>query len=200
VVRAILLWSPVQGGLPLFATTWAEKIKRPFEVTMAMLRAVQAELKFQVLRSSSGGTPVAPYWDEEDEFFWYYEPMGQPIFEWHPPNGYPDFKESWKSTTSMLVRWKFAYWLANAGTENGKDYVDVDYTGQNGGNTTATTIADYWIARILGRPLRDIDRGEIIRFMQGSYGPNAVLPTNEINKRLKYMVALILSTPDFNFR
>jgi uncharacterized protein (DUF1800 family) len=202
VVRAILLWSPTPGGLPLFATTWAEKIKRPFEVAMAMCRAVQAELKLQVYQgpSSNNGTPVPAHWDDEDEFFWYYEPMGQPIFEWHPPNGYPDFKESWKSTTSMLVRWKFAYWLANAGTDTNNDHVDVDYIGQTGGNTNATSIVDHWISRVLGRPLRTEDRDELIRFMRGAYGPTAQLPNDEINKRLKYAVALLLSTPDFNFR
>ncbi len=201
VVRFILLWSPTPGGLPLFATAWAEKIKRPFEVAMAMCRAVQADMRFQTYTgaSSNNGTPVPAHWDDEDEFFYYYEPMGQAIFEWHPPNGFPDRKEAWKSTTSMLVRWKFAYWLANAGTDANNDHVSVDYVGQNSGNT-AIDIADYWIKRILGRPLRDVDRNEIVRFMQGTYGPSSVLPAKDIKDRLKYMVALILSTPDFNFR
>ena len=201
VVRFILLWSPTPGGLPLFASMWAEKIKRPFEVTIAMCRAVQAELKFQtyVGASSNNGTPVPAHWDDEDEFFYYFEPMGQAIFEWHPPNGFPDRKEAWKSTTSMLVRWKFAYWLANAGTDTNNDHVKVDYVGQSQG-TTAVAITDHWINRILGRPLRDVDRNEIIRFMQGTYGPTSPLPATEIKNRLKFMVALILSTPDFNFR
>ncbi|NJM40589.1 MAG: hypothetical protein HC853_07380 [Anaerolineae bacterium] len=37
------------------------------------------------------------------------------------------------------MRWKFAYWLANAGTDTNNDHVDVDYIGQTGGNTNATS-------------------------------------------------------------
>ena len=202
VARAILFWSPTPGGTPLFFSTWAEKIKRPFEVTLSMLRAVNADLKLQNFEpaSSNNGTPVPARWVEEDEFFWYYEPMGQPIFEWHPPNGYPDRKEAWKSTTSMLIRWKFANWMAEAGTDAKKDNIKVDYAAQNGGTNTANTIATYWINRILGRPMRTEDRAEIVRFMQGAAGPDTALSQTEINSRLKYMVSLILSSPDFNFR
>lgn len=201
VVRTILLWTSPGDSLPLFATTWAQKIKRPFEVTISMMRAVNADFRLQefVGAGNNNGTPVPAHWEERDEFFWNYEPMGQPIFEWHPPNGYPDIKEAWKSTTSMLVRWKFANWLAEAGTDNKKTFIQVNYEGQSQGNT-ASSIADYWINRILGRPLRAEDRVEIVRFMQGSYGANSALPPDEITKRLKYMVALILSSPDFNFR
>ena len=86
MVRTILL-------SPEFRTTWGEKIKRPFEFAVSLLRAAEADF--------------AP----QDNFFWVYEWMGQPLFEWRPPNGYPDIKEdllivyrttTWATTTAIL--------------------------------------------------------------------------------------------------
>ena len=58
-----------------FRTIWGEKIKRPFEYAVGLMRAVN--------------TDFVPH----DHFFWRYDEMGQPLFGWRPPNGFPDMKE-----------------------------------------------------------------------------------------------------------
>src|SRR5690606_32070124 len=84
VVRTILLSEE-------FRTTWGEKIKRPFEFACALMRATGCNFDAR-----------------SDPFFWWYNAMGQPLFGWHPPDGYPDVKEAWSGTMPILQRWRFA--------------------------------------------------------------------------------------------
>jgi uncharacterized protein (DUF1800 family) len=86
VVRAILL-------SPEFRNTWGEKIKRPFEYSVSILRALSADFV------------------PEDPFFWSYGSIGQELFGWRPPNGYPDDREAWSGTMPMLQRWRHCNWL-----------------------------------------------------------------------------------------
>ncbi|HZU86195.1 MAG TPA: DUF1800 family protein, partial [Anaerolineaceae bacterium] len=74
VVRAILLSDE-------FSQTWGEKIKRPFETAVAMLRALNAEFT----RLPDGAR-------------WTFEMMGQPLFGRRPPDGYSDVKETWANS------------------------------------------------------------------------------------------------------
>ncbi|HMN27276.1 MAG TPA: DUF1800 domain-containing protein, partial [Caldilineaceae bacterium] len=87
VVRTILLSAE-------FRTTWGEKIKRPFEYAVSLLRAAQADFN-----------------PTDDGFRWMYYNTGQELFSWNPPNGYPDFKEPWSGTMPMLQRWRLCNWL-----------------------------------------------------------------------------------------
>ena len=124
VLRVILLSDA-------FKNTWGEKLKRPFEATVSILRALNANFTLT------------------DEFFWNYDSMGQPLFEHRSPNGYPDLKEAWTNTSSMLKRWQMAISI----TEGWIDGTTVDINSQMpAGIRTANAIADYWISRILGHP------------------------------------------------
>src|SRR5690606_18572005 len=86
VYRTILL-------SPEFRTTWGEKIKRPFEFSVSVLRALQADFV------------------PEDPFFWSYDSIGQALFSWHSPDGYPDDRGAWTGTMPMLQRWRHCNWL-----------------------------------------------------------------------------------------
>ncbi len=99
-----------------FRTTWGEKIKRPFEYVVSVLRATNADF--------------AP----DDWFYWVYENMGQPLFSWRPPNGYPDFKEDRSSTMPMLQRWRMTNFLMDqwryGGDGENQDDLRVDLYSQ----------------------------------------------------------------------
>jgi uncharacterized protein (DUF1800 family) len=82
VTRTILL-------SPEFRTTWGQKIKRPLEYVAGILRAA-----------------AAAFDPKDNNFGWLYSNMGQELFGWHPPNGYPDFRNAWSSTMPMLQRWR----------------------------------------------------------------------------------------------
>jgi len=173
VLRVILLSDA-------FKNTWGEKLKRPFEVTVSILRALNANFTLT------------------DEFFWNYDSMGQQLFEHRSPNGYPDLKEAWTNTSSMLKRWQMAVSI----TEGWIDGTTVDINSQMpSGIRTANAIADYWISRILGRPMSSAgQRGRLVDFMRGPYSADFGLSPTYIAERLPRMVALLLMAPDFQYR
>lgn len=173
VLRVILLSEAFRG-------TWAEKLRRPFEVTVAMLRATRAEF------------------NQSNAFFWTYDAMSQALYSNHAPNGYADVKEAWTNSTSMLKRWQMALSL----TEGTIDNITINLGAQMSSTiTTANGITDYWIERIYGRPMfSNAQRARVIDFMRGPYAANTVLSSTYIAEHLQRMVALLLIAADFQYR
>jgi hypothetical protein len=68
------------------------------------------------------------------------------------------------------------------------------------GVRSANGAADYWIDRILGRPMAPSDRGEIVRAMAQADSPDAPLGDETFAKRLSQLVELILMSRDFQWR
>ena len=166
-----------------FRTTWGAKIKRPFEYAVGMMRATGADF-----------TP-------HDHFFWRYDEMGQPLFGWRPPNGFPDLKEDWSSTMPMLQRWRMCNWLLewkyDAGANEGEYRTQFNHPTAY---TTAVEIVDYWSYALWGRPLPDNERASIIDFMAHGRAITSDLPSEQIEERLRYMIELILMSPSFQLR
>jgi hypothetical protein len=59
---------------------------------------------------------------------------------------------------------------------------------------------DYWIDRLLGRPMSPADRGEIVRAVAQADNPDAPLGDETFGKRIPQLVELILMSPDFQWR
>jgi uncharacterized protein (DUF1800 family) len=172
VVRFIVL-------SPEFAATWGEKIKRPFEATVAAMRAINANFS------------------ADNSFFWRYDNIGQPLFGRRPPDGFPDLRTAWASTSGLLRRWQIYLDLL----EDSIDGTTVNVVGQTPGSVnTANALADFWIMRILGQPMSNEQRGRIVDFMRAARSASFVLPSSEIAERLPRMVALILMSPEFQYR
>ncbi len=177
VVRTIVLSEA-------FRTTWGQKVKRPFEFTVSVLRATQTDF------------------DPMDEhFFWVYDVMGQPLFQWPPPNGYPDTREAWTSTMPMLQRWRMVNWLMEWEVEGDEGRRRLPIQGIMPGNVrTPEQIVDWWSHRLLGYTLPPNERGPIVDFMAYGRAPDADLPPDQVDERLRYAVALILMAPSFQWR
>ena len=180
VVRTILL-------SPEFRATWGEKIKRPFDYTVSLLRAANANFAWS------------------DSFRWRYEALGQALFNWRPPDGYPDRKEDWSSTMPMLQRWRLCNWLVDGWKVGGdgadKDNLRIDCRGQMPASVnTATAIVDFWAQRLLGRGLPIDERQPLIDFMAGGRNPDNALPAAHIDERLRFLVGLIFMAPSFQWR
>ena len=127
---------------------------------------------------------------------------GQPPFSWPPPNGYPDNKEHWQSTSSMLMRWRMINWLVAERDENDNHYLDIFGQTPNG-TRTANELADFWIQRLLSRTMSDYDRQQIVDLMAQGRNPDLDLPVNtdqDTYERLRAMVGAILMSPDFQWR
>jgi uncharacterized protein (DUF1800 family) len=168
-----------------FRTTWGAKIKRPLEYVVSILRASMADFD-----------------PADNSFGWLYLNMGQELFGWHPPNGYPDFKEAWSSTMPMLQRWRMCNWLLDwtyGGTGTNKDDNRLPFSNPTG-IKTPIAIVDYWSNRFLGQLLPNSERQPIIDFMANGRNPNFDLPADQIDERLRYMIGLIFMSPAFQWR
>ena len=183
VVRTILLSDE-------FLTTWGEKIKRPFEVVVGAMRSAGAEFSFALDE------------DETNTFLWLYDQAGQPLFSWRAPDGFSDVKEDWQSATPRVHLWRMCNWLVDVEDDFENHLMDV-VAQTPAGVLSANELADYWINRILGRPIPAADRLEIVDFMAQGYNPSLDLPVGsdgDTQERLRAMVGLIFMTPSFLWR
>ena len=173
VVRTIILSNE-------FKTTWAQKVKRPFDWVAGFLRAGNATFNFS------------------NDFGWNYDGLGQPLFERRPPDGYPDIKEKWVGTSTLLQTWR----LINHVIEDWIDGTTIDLVSQMpGAIRTPNAIVNYWIDRVVGRPLHPIEnRIPLVEFMAQGRNPDFDLRPDQIAERLPRMVALLFMAPDFGWR
>ncbi len=170
---------------PEFSQTFGQKIKRPLEAAVSMMRALNADFA-----RVPSGIP------------WMIGMMGQPIFERRSPDGYADVKEVWANSMSILYRWNFAVGLA----ENWMDDEDQgttirsDVYGQTPSDVrTAEGLADFWIARLLSRPMAEADRNAVIGVMAQEYDRQESLPDDHVQYVLPGMIEVILMSPDFQW-
>ncbi len=171
---------------PEFAQTWGAKVKRPLEATYAMLRALNADF-----------TRVP------DSLSWITYLLGQPIFSRHTPDGYPDSMTAWANTMSILYRWNLALALTENWLEDDSGVaISVDVRGQTPpALRTPASLADFWIQRLLGRPLPEASRQAVIDFIaRGEYAPDDELPEEDFDYWLNGMVQVILMSPEFSMR
>jgi uncharacterized protein (DUF1800 family) len=173
-----------------FRTTWGEKIKRPFEAVVSALRATDADFTIKLDDGDS------------NSFLWLYGNIGQDLYYWRSPDGYPDFKEAWQSTTSMVMRWRMFNWLVDVTDDAGNYRLDI--LGQTPEDVRSpNALADLWITRILGRTMDAADRQRIVEFMAQGRNPDYDLPLDTdvyVQARLRAMIGLILMSPEFQWR
>ena len=96
MLRPMLLSDEMRNAKPVF--------KRPFDFVVSSVRAFGG--------STDGGKAVQEH----------LEKMGQPLFQWPMPDGYPDKTAAW--TGSMLARWNYALALATGGISGA--YLELD--------------------------------------------------------------------------
>jgi uncharacterized protein (DUF1800 family) len=179
VVETILL-------SPEFRQTWGQKIKRPFEAAVSMMRSLNSDFT-----RIPGGIS------------WMCSMMGQPVFERRSPDGYPDVKEAWANSMSLLYRWNFAVGISEnwMDEEDQGRFIKTDILEQTpSGLRTAESLADYWIQRLLDRSMSEADRQAVIMVMAQEYGPQEQLPEDHVAYVLPGMVEVILMSPDFQWK
>ncbi|MDO9302984.1 MAG: DUF1800 family protein, partial [Anaerolineales bacterium] len=179
VVETILL-------SPEFSQTFGGKIKRPLEAAISTMRALNAD--FTQIPSGIS---------------WMLGLMGQSIFDRRSPDGYPDVKEVWANSMSILFRWNFAVgitenWLDD--DEQGRAIRTDVYSQTPADLRTAESLADFWINRLLGRAMSDSDRAATIAVMAQEYGAQDPLPDDHVQYVLPAMVEVILMSPDFQWK
>ncbi|MCG8460300.1 MAG: DUF1800 domain-containing protein [Holophagales bacterium] len=176
-------------GSTEFRTTWAEKIKRPFHLAVSALRATNSSF--------------SPKMDDSDtsSFLSRFDDTGHEPFHWPAPDGFPDLREAWKSMTPMVMSWRLMGWLIDFDNSSNQLYLNI--LGQTpAGVRTPTEVADFWIYRILNRPMAAEDRQEILDFVAQGINPDFDLDfgDEDTTDRVRSMAALIMMSPDFLWR
>jgi hypothetical protein len=101
----------------------------------------------------------------------------------------------------MLYRWKLATALTSGDLRDNDLSLPVDLLSQMPPDVrSATGATDFWIDRVLGRPIAPADRNEIVRAVAQADHPDAPLGEEIFAKRLPQLVELILMSPDFQWR
>jgi uncharacterized protein (DUF1800 family) len=111
------------------------KIKSPFELAASALRI-------------TGGDVIDP-----SELFKWINRMGQPLYAYQAPTGYPDRAEAWVNTGSLLNRMNFGLQLA----ANRVKGVSVDLAALDGGREPASREDALRVYAALLMPGRDLD-------------------------------------------
>lgn len=171
VVRAVLLSSQ-------FASTWGAKLRRPFEAAAAALRATGAEF-----------FPSEPFLNN-------YARLGQKLFAWRTPDGYPDLGPTWAATVPLLERWRLANELC-AGALPG---VKLDLLEQSPAGAAPAALVSQWARRLLGREASPDTAAVVVEFLAQGRNPSFPLPSDALRDRLAPAVALLLMSPDFQWR
>jgi uncharacterized protein (DUF1800 family) len=190
VVRVILLSTE-------FQTTWGAKVKRPFEATIAYLRATNAAMPEDDL------TAEGERWAAR---LWQFGAAGHRLFEWPTPAGHPDLASYWSNSNGMLRRWNLPF---NLNQVWGGD-VRVDLRSQTNMSLSCTQIVDFWIGRLCGFSIDPAARQELIAFMaQGGAVNQPPRPLSgapdwndpaALTDRLNSMVQLLAMCPDAHAR
>jgi len=165
--------------------SWGNKIKRPQEAAYSMMRALNSNFT----RVPSGVS-------------WLIGMMGQPIFERRSPDGYPDVKEAWANSMSILYRWNMAVGIADNWMDDDQGRtMQTDVYGQTPVEIrTANGLADFWIPRLLGKAISDEGRAAIAAVMAQEYGADETLPDDHVQYVLPAMVEVILMSPEFQWK
>ncbi|HEY6074168.1 MAG TPA: DUF1800 family protein, partial [Anaerolineales bacterium] len=157
-----------------FKNSFAQKIKRPFELVASTARALDMQM------------------DDALSLALALRLMGQGLFQHLTPDGYPDSGTAWINTGGLLARWNFALLAVNGRVP--RTHVDLRAAMSGASLKTAGDAVDFWTNRILHRAIPDADRQKLLKAV--SAGATA----NFDPAKLPDLVALILASPHFQYK
>jgi uncharacterized protein (DUF1800 family) len=167
VLRVILL-----DGLPIIhRKSQTKKYKRPLNYMVSALRQLGAD--------TNAGPDLNRYLVR----------MGQPLYDWPTPDGFPDTAEAWQG--NLLPRWQFALELSQ-NTIDGTEFNIDNYLQDTSGNDPG-----FFLERIsnnlLGKSLSPSDEIEIINALQNQI-------KNNPHQTAQIVIAGIIASPAFQWR
>jgi uncharacterized protein (DUF1800 family) len=143
-----------------FKQSYGQKLKRPLDLVASSLRALNAD--------TDAGAPLQNLLTL----------MGQPLFLWPSPDGYPDVNGAWVGAGAMLARWNLGMALG-ANALPGTHIDPARFTSQSGVS-----------------PIDDISS----RFFGASLPQSVVQTLTPFENDLPKLIALLLASPLFQIR
>jgi hypothetical protein len=150
------------------------KLKRPFSFVMSAMRTLGADAGYGSIRALGR-------W-----LNW----MGQPLYQWPPPDGFPDVSSAWAA--NLLPRWNFALALISGKLEGIS--VPLDHLLRASAADDVRAALDGFAGLTLGRAL-DSEAAQIFADYVGD-GPLSDAATQG---RLHEAISLLLASPAFQW-
>jgi uncharacterized protein (DUF1800 family) len=205
MVRAIVLHHDPAGGD--FAHSWGQKVKTPLEFYLSALRAL----------ASPGVKHLGPDdWSSDLSAGAYrsqIQMLGQVLYDFSAPTGYPDDRRAWWNTNQVFGRWTLANMLVNDAFGSQTTYPSATtpnpalppanarldaYIGRSGGAAPgAAAVVDRLIRTILGR---GIDQADVVNLTDYLGAGEPSLPIASDNLRIRPLIAALLASPYFMWR
>ncbi len=158
VLKTILL-SPQLLSPP---NSMKPKLKRPLDYVASALRQLKA--------TTDAGPPLLKYLAE----------MGQPLFQWPTPDGFPDNAAAWQGT--LLTRWRFA--LALLYNHLPGTTLDLQSLRAAAEASSSTDLLNQFALLLFGQPLPPTVANQLL----------------EHNPNQKTLLAALLGSPTFQWR
>lgn len=180
-----------------FLQAWGVKQRRPLEVVVAAMRAIGTDFTLRLDNAAS------------NDLMWLHGFTGHAPFGWPAPNGYPDVASAWNGSNALAMSWRVLNYLPERQDEGAPILPVVAISRSQVPSWTAVALVDFWVARILGRPLGTMRRQSLLQFMAQNADPyNEVLVDtnawagNDLKRhynheRLRTLVSLLLASPEF---
>ncbi|WP_154224035.1 DUF1800 domain-containing protein [Marinicella rhabdoformis] len=192
---------------PEFLSTWGEKIKRPFEKSVSVMRQIGFNFTFNPTESTS------------NTHRWIFDESGGYPFSWSSPNGYPDTKSHWLGSSAQMMTWRYIQWFCQ---DRDDDNGNIPYNNileqteaafPNSNDITANNLVDYWYERLCGVSPDSHSRDKLAQFMSLQHlndgnpiGRNEPIDLSENSwpefnlERLMALVSMICMTAEFSYR
>jgi uncharacterized protein (DUF1800 family) len=166
-----------------FMNSAGQKFRRPFDMVSAILRTFR---------------PSVTVHDSWAILYWL-ELMGNVPYNWFPPNGYPDATGAWLNANGLLHRWNAAmvFSYASQGWTDGQ--ITLDLNDLIPPATTAIELINATSQRLLGYELSEEYKEQLVYFVSDYGDPNQEIDDSLRNDRLPTLVALVLSSPHFQW-
>lgn len=166
-----------------FNTGRRTKLKTPFELLVGMLRTTGATV------DRTSGSPAARTIETQ------LEALGQLLWGWPTPDGFPDDRNFWVTTNSVMRRWELAGRLANGQLQGlGVDLQALLPTPLP--ETVGELVTA--LAERLGTGIDESSVSALSMFMGAPH--DAPLSEVRLDRDLGNLVGLLLSVPAYQFR
>jgi len=187
-VRAIVLH-------PKFASSWGEKVKRPFEFFISTLRAMGATAMVNFLPEDWSDALGGRFFDDQIGL------LGQKLFDFGAPTGLPDFRTAWWNTNQVFGRWNMANGLVNKYFSDqllsASAPVNPALDTWIGAPATATQVVDRLIANFIGHDLDPADRTLLINYLGAN---NSAASISSATPTLRPTLGIIAASPYAQWR
>jgi uncharacterized protein (DUF1800 family) len=173
-------------GSPEFAASVGQKVRRPFDMVTAAVRAAGGTYDLKQVQQGAM------------DLLWRTDEMGHAPFDWIDPNGYPDTAQAWMSSVGVLGRWNTAVAIAGNWFDGVRMLEAKDLAGGKDRPAKAGALVDALTVAITGQKFARAHRNAIVEYLKAS--ESTIFDDGALLWRGPRVISLILASPYLQVR